>query len=64
MDMGKKIKLLLVDDEEEFASSSSQALGRRGFEVSLALNGVTALEMVDKQTYDAIVLDVKMPDID
>ena len=59
-----KTRLLLVDDEEEFLTSSSQALGRRGFDVNVALNGVTALEMVEKSEYDVVVLDVKMPDID
>jgi DNA-binding NtrC family response regulator len=58
------IKLLLVDDEEEFLMSSSQALSRRGFEVDIALNGVTALEMIEQSNYDLVVLDVKMPDID
>jgi len=64
MDLDKKIRLLLVDDEEEFAASSSQALNRRGFEVTIALNGVTALDMIDTRTFDAVLLDVKMPDID
>jgi len=59
-----EIKILLVDDEEEFLTSSSQALGRRGFEVDIAPNGVSALDMIDKSSYDLIVLDVKMPDID
>lgn len=58
------IKLLLVDDEEEFLMSSSRALGRRGFSVSVAPNGVTALEMVERNDFDVVVLDVKMPDID
>lgn len=60
----RKIKLLLVDDEEEFLTASSQALGRRGFDVEIAPNGVTALEMVEKSEFDVLVLDVKMPDID
>lgn len=65
MDTGdKKFRLLLVDDEEEFLISSSQALSRRGFIVDAALNGVTALEKVEKFEYDAVVLDIKMPDID
>ncbi|MEW5923121.1 MAG: response regulator, partial [Candidatus Zixiibacteriota bacterium] len=65
MDTGtKKYKLLLVDDEEEFLVSSSKALGRRGFEVDVAPNGVTALEKINDVVFDAIVLDVKMPDID
>ena len=63
-DRMKKIRLLMVDDEEEFLVSSSQALSRRGFDVEVAPNGITALEKVDQQEYDAIVLDVKMPDID
>jgi len=64
MDKEVKIKLLMVDDEEEFLVSSSRALSRRGFDVDVALNGVTALELIDKQKFDVVVLDVKMPDID
>lgn len=60
----KKNRVLLVDDEEDFLTASSQALQRRGLEVDVAPNGVTALEMADEQQYDVIVLDVKMPDID
>lgn len=59
-----KIRLLIVDDEEEFLLSSSQALRRRGFEVDVAPNGITALEKVEKNEYDVVMLDVKMPDID
>jgi DNA-binding NtrC family response regulator len=54
----------MVDDEEEFLMSSAQALNRRGFEVDVALNGVTALEMIESNDYDVVILDVKMPDID
>ncbi|MFC1476286.1 response regulator [Candidatus Zixiibacteriota bacterium] len=60
----KKIRLLMVDDEEEFLVSSSLALNRRGFDVAVAPNGVTALEMVERREFDVVVLDVKMPDID
>jgi DNA-binding NtrC family response regulator len=60
----KKHRLLIVDDEEEFLLSSSQAMSRRGFTVDVAPNGVTALEKVEENDYDAVVLDVKMPDID
>lgn len=60
----KNKRLLIVDDEEEFLVSSSQALNRRGFTVDVAPNGITALEKLDQSEYDAVVLDVKMPDID
>jgi DNA-binding NtrC family response regulator len=65
MDIGdKKYRLLIVDDEEEFLVSCSQALDRRGFTVDAAPNGVTALEKLQEREFDAVVLDVKMPDID
>jgi len=60
----EKYRILLVDDEEEFLTASSPALLRRNLDVDVAPNGVTALEMVEKNQYDVIVLDVKMPDID
>lgn len=60
----KKIRLLLVDDEEEFLTASSQALINRGFQVDVAPNGVTAFEKVAQGEFDVVVLDVKMPDID
>lgn len=58
------IRLLLVDDEEEFLLATSQALGRRGISVTVAPNGVTALEKISRELFDIVVLDVKMPDID
>jgi len=65
MDTGaEKIRVLLVDDEEDFLLSSAQALERRGFQVDVAPNGVTALEKIDRVEYQVVVLDVKMPDID
>jgi len=59
-----KYKILLVDDEEEFLAATSQALVRRGMDVDVAPNGVTAIEMVNRKRYDVVVLDVRMPDID
>lgn len=60
----KTIRLLLVDDEEDFLLSSSRVLERRGFKVDIAPNGVSALEKIEQGAYDVVVLDVKMPDID
>ena len=59
-----KIKLLMVDDEEEFLISSTQALSRRGIEVAMALNGAMALNMLRELEFDVVVLDVKMPGLD
>ncbi len=60
----QKIKLLMVDDEEDFLLPSSKALERRGFEVHMARDGTTALQMLKKISFDVILLDVKMPGMD
>jgi DNA-binding NtrC family response regulator len=60
----EKMRILIVDDEAEFLESSARALGRRGFEVSKALDGSAALAMVKDQEFDAMVLDLKMPGLD
>jgi DNA-binding NtrC family response regulator len=59
---GKKI--LLVDDEVAFTASLGKVLSRRGFEVETASDGLTALARIVKESFDIIVLDVKMPGMD
>lgn len=56
--------ILIVDDEREFSSVVSERMRNRGFEVDTAENGPVGIEMVKKKTYDAIVLDMAMPDMD
>jgi DNA-binding response OmpR family regulator len=57
----KEINLLLVDDEEEFRTATSQALKRRGFRVSQAKNGEAAIGMITSGAFDIVVLDLRMP---
>ena len=64
VDDKKIIKLLMVDDEEDFLASSSKALSRRGFEVEVARDGQTALEILQQQKFEVVLLDVKMPGLD
>jgi DNA-binding NtrC family response regulator len=59
-----KARILMVDDEDEFLEASSQALDRRGFEVHIARDGGSALMMIERQDFKAVVLDVKMPGLD
>jgi DNA-binding NtrC family response regulator len=59
-----KARILMVDDEDEFLEASSQALDRRGFEVHIARDGGSALMMVERQDFEAVILDVKMPGLD
>lgn len=60
----KEIKVLLVDDEEDFVQSLSERIKMRDLDSSVALNGEEALRLVDKEMPDVIVLDLKMPGID
>jgi len=56
--------ILVVDDEHEFLELMNNRMQKRGFTVSVAPTGEKALEMVEKEAFDAMVLDVKMPGID
>jgi DNA-binding NtrC family response regulator len=56
-----KIKVILVDDEKDFVESLAERLQLRNFEVTTALNGNDAINLVQENDYDVIVLDVKMP---
>jgi len=56
-----KIKVLLVDDEKDFIESLAERLQLRDFDVTTALNGIDALSLIQKNDFDVIVLDVKMP---
>lgn len=56
-----KIKVLLVDDEKDFIESLAERLQLRDFDVSTALNGIDAINLIKQNEFDVIVLDVKMP---
>lgn len=60
----KPIRVLLVDDELDFLRTTSTVLERRGFRVSTSSNGQGALSVVNDESVDVVVLDVKMPDVD
>ncbi len=57
------IKLLMTDDEEGYVSVLSNRLGKRGFEVTKALSGSEAIQILRKQDFDAALLDLKMEDM-
>ncbi len=54
-------RLLIIDDEENIRFSLKTLLERRKYSVNTADNGKAALEILCKDQYDLIVLDVKMP---
>lgn len=58
------IKLLIADDEQEFASTLVARLELRNFKVSMVTSGIDALEALEKDLPDVMLLDLKMPDLD
>ena len=62
--MTNKKRILVVDDEPDFASIVQGNLEKEGFEVDVAYNGVEGIEKVKADAPDAIVLDVMMPEKD
>ncbi|OQY03628.1 MAG: response regulator [Desulfobacteraceae bacterium 4572_123] len=62
--MSEKKRVLIVDDEPDFADIVKGNLEKEGFEIEIAYNGVEALEKVKANPPDAIVLDVMMPEKD
>ena len=59
-----KIKLLIIDDEKDIRDSLKDILVDEGYEIHLAENALEAKKIKLSQTFDLILLDIWMPDID
>lgn len=57
-------KILVVDDEPSIVDSVATVLRYEGFEVDVAHTGRAALQMAQESSFDLIVLDVMLPDLD
>ncbi len=62
--MMDKKRILVVDDEPDFALLVQGNLQKEGFDVDVAYNGVEGLEKIKQNPPDAVVLDVMMPEMD
>jgi DNA-binding response OmpR family regulator len=61
--MNSKLRILLVDDEQEFVVTLAERLELRGYQVHIAEDGETALACFEPQAFDLVVLDLMMPGI-
>ncbi|MBU0756330.1 MAG: response regulator [Planctomycetes bacterium] len=57
-------KVLLVDDEQDFLDALAERMRARGMEVSTTTSPKEALEKIEKESFDAIILDFQMPEMD
>jgi len=62
--MTKKISILIVDDEESVRESLYSWFIEDGYHVNSAENAKTALSMLETESYDIILADIKMPGMD
>jgi DNA-binding response OmpR family regulator len=58
------MKVLLVDDEEEFVATLAERLSLRGIEAQWATSAEEALRLLETEAFDLAVLDVKIPKVD
>jgi DNA-binding response OmpR family regulator len=55
------IRVLLIDDEEEFTSALAERLNLRGFLTTTSSRGEEALKMIESDPPQVVVLDMRMP---
>lgn len=61
---GNNLKVLIADDEVEFASTIVARLKLRSFAANMANSGKAALAAIEQDRPDVLLLDLKMPDLD
>ena len=59
--MSEKLKILVVDDNEEFCKNVTDILELQSYEVVSAYDGFKGLETVKENGFDLVLMDVKMP---
>lgn len=57
-------KILVVDDESSIRRTLKEILEFEKHDVDVAAEGITAIEMAKEESYDVILLDIKMPEMD
>ena len=57
-------KVLIVDDEEHMCLTLEQILDSAGHHSVIAREGKSALEKVEKEAFDVVLLDIRLPGMD
>jgi len=60
----KALSILVIDDESVICNACRLVLAEKGHEIDHCLTGRTGLLAIERGTYDLILLDMKLPDID
>ncbi|UCD57288.1 MAG: response regulator [Candidatus Hydrogenedentota bacterium] len=62
--MSARQSILFVDDDNEFRRAMKKMFERWGYNVTDAAGGREALDLLSRNTYDLIISDLRMPDLD
>ena len=57
-------KLLIIDDDEEMCTELKEILTDEGYDVSVSFNGRKGIELMTRERYGVVVLDLKLPELD
>ncbi len=60
----QKRRVLIADDEPSMRTTLADILVDNGFDVSTAQDGMAAVQMCQREAYDVVLMDVRMPGID
>jgi DNA-binding NtrC family response regulator len=60
----ENMKLMLVDDEERFLSTTEKLIKKKGYDVLTAKSGGEAIDLLSRHPVHVVILDVKMPGLD
>ncbi|GAB4322570.1 MAG: hypothetical protein Kow0074_14240 [Candidatus Zixiibacteriota bacterium] len=62
--MTERPRILIVDDELLIRDLLYDYFSARDFEITVAENGQRALSLINEESFDTVILDIKMPDMD
>jgi DNA-binding NtrC family response regulator len=57
-------KILVIDDESIVRISCQRSLSNEGYEVKSASSGHEGIDLLEKEEFNLVLLDIKMPDMD
>lgn len=60
----KPIRILVIDDESVICDACELVLKEKGYQVDRCSTGRSGLKAIQQRNHDAVLLDMKLPDID